>query len=41
MVVRLGIQTEVSVGRLPVYSVTQGTTWSSVYINVWEREVAI
>jgi hypothetical protein len=36
MMVRPDIQTEVGMGGLPVYSVSQGAIWSPVYTNIYE-----
>jgi hypothetical protein len=41
MVVWHRIKIDVSVGQLLIYSVTQGTIWLSVYVNIQEGKVAI
>jgi hypothetical protein len=40
-VVQSGIQSEVSVGQLLIYSVTHGTIQSSIYMNAPEGKVAM
>jgi hypothetical protein len=41
VVVGFSVQMQVRVGGSPVHGVSQGAVWSSVYVGVQERKVAV